>query len=204
MDPWKFGDTVVLRGILKSKLWWACPAFVVQDTPELIALYWPVGTPTQSPVRRPTVEDELYNRIELEERNWTENHVLSLITPGAAHSIEVMWEANTRQLRCWYVHLQEPVRRTRIGFDTMDQILDIVISPDRSSWRWKDEDEFSEAEAIGVYSQAKSQSIRQEGQRVLELLNANASPFYDGWENWTPPIEWGIPAFPEGWEKLPL
>ena len=170
MDRWKFGDTVVLRGILKGKLWWACPAYVVQDTPELIALYWPVGTPTQSPVRRPTVEDELYNRIELRRRNWTENDVLSLITPGAAHSIEVMWEENTHQLRCWYVHLQEPVRRTRIGFDTMDQMLDIVISPDRSSWYWKDEDEFSEAEAIGVYSQAKSQSIRQEGERVVAML----------------------------------
>jgi hypothetical protein len=201
---WKAGDTIVMRGVLKGKLWWACPMHVVQDTPELIALYWPVSTPTRSPIRRPTVEDELYNRIELEERNWTDNDVLSLTMPGSAHSIELMWEGGTRKVRCWYVHLQESLRRTKIGFDTMDQMLDIVISPDRSSWRWKDEDEFNEAEAIGVYSHEQLQSIRHEGERVIIKLNANVSPFCDGWENWIPPVGWGIPTFPEGWEKVPL
>ena len=29
----------------------------------------------------------------------------------------------------------------------MDQLLDIVISPDQSAWRWKDEDEFEQAAA---------------------------------------------------------
>jgi hypothetical protein len=200
---WTLGDTIVLRGIWKGKLWWACPAFVIQDSPGLIAMYWPMGTPTRSPVRRPTVEDELFNRIQLEARNWTDNDVLSLNPTGSAYSVELMWEAGTHRMRCWYVHLQEPLRRTRIGFDTMDQMLDIVISPDRSGWRWKDEDEFSEAEAIGVYTSKKAQSIREEGERVIGLLNANASPFCDGWEDWTPPAEWGIPAFPAGWEDLP-
>jgi len=199
---WSPGDNVVVRGILKSKLWWACAAYVVQDTPELLALYWPVGTPTRSPIRRPTVQDELENHIELEDRNWTDNDVLSLNMHGAAHSIELMWEAGRRKFRCWYVHLQGPLRRTRIGVDTMDQMLDIVISPDRSSWRWKDEDEFNEAEKIGVYSSAKAQSIRAEGKRVIGMLNDNASPFCDGWEDWNPPAEWTIPKYPEGWEKI--
>ena len=201
---WTPSDTIVMRGILRGKLWWACPAYVVQDTPEIIALYWPVGTPTRSPIRRPTVEDELYNRIQLEERNWTDNDVLSLNPPGSAYSIELMWEGGTHKMRCWYVHLQEPLRRTRIGFDTMDQMLDIVISPDRSSWYWKDEDEFSEAEAIGVYTHKQAQFIRVEGERVIALLNANASPFCDDWENWFPPLEWGIPTFPAGWERLSI
>lgn len=201
---WTPGDTVVMRGILKGKLWWACPAFVVQDTSDLIALYWRVGTPTHSPVRRPTVQDELCNRIELEHRNWSDNDVLLLNTPGSAHSIQLMWVGGTRNLRCWYVHLQEPLRRTMIGFDTMDQMLDIVINPDRSRWDWKDEDEFSEAEAIGVFSHAKARFIRVEGERVIALNQANASPFCDSWENWTPPAEWTIPRFPVGWEKQPL
>jgi hypothetical protein len=193
-----------MRGIWKGKLWWACPAYVVQDTPDLLALYWPVSTPTQSPIRRPTVLDELENRIELEKRNWTDNDVLSLNIHGAAHSIELMWEAGLHKLRCWYVHLQEPLRRTRIGFDTMDQMLDIVINPDLSHWRWKDEDEFNDAEAIGVYSHAKAKSIRAEGERVIDMLNANGSPFCDGWADWIPPAEWTVPTFPEGWESIPL
>lgn len=204
LTRWTPSDIVVMRGVWKGKLWWVCPVYVVQDTHELLALYWPVGTPTRSPIRRPTVRDELDNRIELENRNWTDNDVLSLTPHGAAYALYVMWEASTRKMRCWYVNLQEPLRQTRIGFDTMDHMLDIVISPDRTKWRWKDEDEFSEAEAIGVYSHAKVSSIRAEGERVIAIMHANASPFCDGWEDWTPPAEWTIPKFPDGWEGLPL
>ncbi len=201
---WTLGDVVVVRGVWRGKLWWVCAARVVQDTPDLLALYWPVGTPTRSPIRRPTMEDQLFNHIQLEDRNWTDTDVLMLVTPGEAHAIQVMWVAGQKELRDWYVHLQEPMRRTALGFDTMDQILDVVISPDRSRWRWKDEDEFREAEAIGVYSYAEARAIEAEGQRVIELIKANASPFCDGWENWSPPADWTIPRLPEGWEELPL
>jgi hypothetical protein len=198
------GDIVVMRGVLAGKLWWAYPAYLVQDTPELLALYWPVGTPTWRPIRRPTVQDELHNRVQLHCRNWSDNDVLSLNPTGAAHSIEVMWQERSHRLRCWYVHLQEPLRHTPIGFDTMDQMLDIVISPDQTSWRWKDEDEFAEAERIGVYSPHKARTIRAEGEKVIGLLQAHASPFSDGWESWLPPAEWAIPNFLPGWESLPL
>lgn len=194
----------MLRGVWKGKLWWACPMYVVQDTRELSAFYWPVGTPTRSPVVRPTVEDELNNHIELEHRNWTDHDVLALHHPGSAYAIQLMWVGGTRKLNCWYVHLQEPLRRTQIGFDTMDQMLDIVISPDRTSWQYKDEDEFSDAEKIGVYSHAKARSIRAQAERVIEMLRVNASPFCDGWEEWIPPASWTIPMFPESWEKAPI
>ncbi len=150
------------------------------------------------------MQDELDNRIELQDRDWTDHDILSMHLPGAAHSIDLMWITGTRQLRCWYIHLQEELRRTRIGVDTMDQMLDIVISSDRTSWYWKDEDEFSEAEAIGVYSHERAASIRAEGERVITRMQANTPPFCDGWENWTPPNEWSIPRFPDGWDEVAL
>jgi hypothetical protein len=162
------------------------------------------GTPTRSSFRRPTVKDELDNRIKLEHRLWTDNEVLSLNIPGAGFSVEVMWLAGTIQLRCWYVHLQEPSRHTKIGFDTMDQRLDIVISPDKSHWYWKDEHEFAEAGAIGLYSAKKTCAIRAEGEKVLQMLRYNASPFCNGWEKWRPPARWTIASFPPGWEEHPL
>jgi predicted RNA-binding protein associated with RNAse of E/G family len=201
---WKPGEIIVMRGVMKGKLWWACPSYVVQDTPNLLARYWLVGTPTRSPIRRPTVQYVLNNHIELIDRNWTDHDVLSLNLPGTAHSIDLMWLAGTPQLRCWYVHLQEAQRRTSIGVDTMDQMLDIVISPNRKGWTWKDEDELNKAEAIGVYSHEKAASIWAEGRQVIDMLEANASPFCDGWESWRPPQEWGIPEFPDGWDTLPL
>ncbi len=199
---WNPGDTVVIRGVWKGELWWACPQFVVQDTPELVALYWRAGTPLRRWYRRPTVQEVFSGSPRLVDAEWIWTDVLSLVKPGEAHSVDLMWDTGQRTLRCWYIQLQEPFRRTSIGFDTMDQILDVVIEPDRSSYQWKDEDEFAEAQAIGVYTTEQAQAIRLEGQHVIELLESDAPPFCDGWQNWRPPAEWSIPQFPKGWETV--
>ncbi len=199
---WDFGDIIVMRGIWKGELWWACPQYIVRDSPELVAVYWRAGTAVRRWGRRPTVQDLLTPQVRLVDAEWVDTDVLSLVEPGRAHSIDLMWEAGQRIQHCWYVHLQEPLRRTSIGFDSMDQILDIVISPDLSSWRWKDEDEFAEAVRIGVYSQEEARAIRDEAERVIARFNAHKSPFCDGWEDWLPPEDWSIPQFPLGWEEV--
>ena len=192
-----------MRGIWKGELWWACSEYIVVDSPDLVATYWRAGTPVRRWAHRPTVQDLLTPRVQLIDSKWVETDVLSLVEPGTAHSIDIMWEAGQRAQRCWYVHMQEPLRRTSIGFDSMDQILDIVISPDLSQWYWKDEDEFGEAERRGVYTKAEAKSIRAEGEQVITRIMAKASPFCDGWEKWRPPEEWSIARFPDGWETEP-
>lgn len=191
-----------MRGVWQHKLHWACPGIIVQDTPDLIAIYCRAGTPNMVPDKRSTPQDLLLNNIRLIPHHWTDTDVLRLVKPGSAHTVEVMWEAGHKKLRCWYVNLQEPLRRTKIGFDSMDRLLDIVISADRSTWHWKDEDEFSEAVAVGVFSPEEARTIREEGKHVIELLLTRQSPFYDGWENWRPPLNWAIPPLPEGWDEL--
>jgi hypothetical protein len=187
-----------------QKIHWACAGIIVQDSPKLIAIYWPAGTPNMVPGKRPTPQDFLSNDIHLVPHNWTDTDVLMLVTPGSSHALYVMWETGQTKLRCWYIDLQEPLRRTNLGFDTMDQFLDIVISADKSAWHWKDEDEFEEAIAIGVYSLEEAQCIRAEGERVIRLLQGGQSPFCDGWERWSPPAAWNIPVMPEGWDKISL
>ncbi len=199
---WNPGEAIVLRGVWRGKLWWACAATIVQDTPELLALFWQAGTPNRGPVRRLVPRDLLSNEICLVPGSWVGTDVLMLAVPGAAHAVYVMWEAGRTQLRCWYVDLQEPLRRTKIGFDTHDHLLDIVISADQSTWRWKDEDEFEEAVRIGVFSQEEARAIRAEGERVIERFKAGQPPFCDGWEMWSPPSKWGIPNLHEGWDKI--
>lgn len=200
---WTPGDPIVLRGAWRQKLWWALPVTVVQDTLDLIALYWPTGTCNKLPRKRLVPQDLLSTeQLDLVDGAWTKTDVLMLATPGAAHAVSAMWEEGHASFRCWYIDLQEPLRRTSIGFDTRDHLLDIVTSPDRSEWWWKDEDEFREAEEIGVYSAEEARAIRTEGERVIELMREGRSPFCDGWERWSPPADWGIPDLPAGWDNL--
>ncbi len=200
---WKSGDPIVLRGVWRQKLWWALPVTVVQDTPDLIALYWRPGHCDRSPRERLTPRELLSTeQLDLVEHVWKETDVLMLYTPGAAHAVYVMWETGRVKLRCWYIDLQDPLRRTAIGFNTRDHLLDVVVSPDRSEWRWKDEDEFAKAVAIGVFSAEEARAIRAEGERVIEAARADQSPFCDGWERWRPPAEWEIPDLPPNWDRI--
>ena len=97
-----------------------------------------------------------------------------LAIPAAAHSVYVMWETGRTELRCWYVDLQEPLRRTTLGFDTMDHLLDIVISPDQSAWRWKDEDEFEEAVVLEHIHPKKLKRFAEKGNAESACCRQNS------------------------------
>jgi hypothetical protein len=159
--------------------------------------------------KRPVLPDESgYLRVPaddwaLADAVWTDSRMLYLMTPGAAHSVHLWWKAPDWSFGGWYVNLQEPIRRTRLGFDYMDQTLDIVIEPDLS-WHWKDEHEIDGALATGFLTPEQARAIRAEGERVIERLEARAAPFSDGWEQWHPDPDWPIPELPAGWDSLDL
>ncbi len=202
-SPWEPGNVVVLRGVWRQKLWVAGPAILVEDDPDLIALYWRAGTRMKTLGRRMAARDLLPSaKIDLVDHIWSETDVLALAKPGEAHSVWAMWETGQPKLRCWYVNLQTPLQRTSLGFDSMDYELDIVISPDLSQWRWKDEDEFQELTAAGMFTREEARAIRAEGECVLRQMSAGGAPFCDGWEKWSPPSGWAIPELPPGWDEL--
>ena len=202
-DHWEFGDQILLRGVWRDRLWFAIIAYVVQDDDDLIALYWHAGTPN----RRFQGAHQPKNYIaedqpELVKGTWTRTNLLMLVKPGAAHSVELLWDQESGEHLCWYVNLQEPLRRTPLGFDTMDQALDVVISPDKIRWRWKDEEEFAEMCQLGLFSADEARAIRAEGESVIQLAMNNLPPFSDAWEKWKPPKDWRIPEFPAEWETI--
>jgi hypothetical protein len=136
----------------------------------------------------------------LGEGEWSEYHVLMLTPTGAAHSFWAIWDA-AWEFQEWYVNLQEPLRRTRFGFDTADDVLDLVIEAD-GSWRWKDEDELEEAVAVGRFTSAEAAELRREGERALATYEARAWPFDRDWTAWRPGADWPAPALVEGSEEL--
>ncbi len=113
---------------------------------------------------------------------------------GASHSVYVTWRKDG-ELVGWYVNLEEPWRESPFGFDTTDHLLDVWIEPDRS-WRWKDEDELAEAVEIGLFTPAKADAIRAEGERAIERIEAWSTPFDEGWETWRQGPDWPLPELP--------
>jgi hypothetical protein len=200
------GDRIVLREIWRARVWSARPVIVVQDTPELLALYMQPGTPYEQPRtlngEGVTPTTRLQNEWVLADALWPEDgEYLRLVIPGAPYSVLVFWLEAHSKFRDWYINLEDPLRRTPIGFDYMDQLLDIIVEPDLSGWHWKDEDEFQEAQELGLISPERAGSMRAEGESVVEMLLSGKSIF-NGWEHWKPDPSWEIPTLPEGWERV--
>lgn len=190
-----------------GRLSWVEPVTVVEDSPELIALYLVVDTPIKRPVgsdgvpipRFQIADQRGREPWQLGDARWIGSSVLRLVRPGAAHAIGVFWSGEDRVFDGWYGNLQAPLQRTAIGFDTSDHVLDVTIAPDRS-WQWKDEDEFAIVQQRGLIGPAEAAGIRAEGERVIAAVEANGWPFNAGWEHWRPDPDWPVPTVPEGWD----
>jgi hypothetical protein len=199
---WEPGAQILLRSIWQGWLWFAFPCIVVRDEPDLIALWTPAGTRFKGGLAldgRPTrLPFPGMRHVDLVMRD---GGVLRLARPGAAHDVWARWSPDGSRFTGWKVNLQDPLRRTRLGFDTMDHLLDLVVAPDLSSWHWKDADELDQAVELGRFSAAQAREIRAEGDRALEAVRARGWPYADGWEHWAPPPNWGIPDLPDDWDR---
>lgn len=194
---WQPGDLVVLRYLTMREslpgMSWPCR--VVADRDDLVALYVPEGTTFKGwsnvdGVRR------------LVDTRWRRD-TLRLMFPGRGHSIWLTWEGGAeRRFTGYYVNMEEPFRRTAIGFDTNDHMLDVVVAPNLT-WTWKDEEVMADRVRQGVYSPEFAAEVRAEAERVVAVLEANGSPFCDGWDRWTPDPTWEIPLLPPDWDSAP-
>jgi hypothetical protein len=127
--------------------------------------------------------------------------VLVLKPPVAGHAISLFWNDTSDELAFWYIDLIGPVRRREFGFDFPEHGLDVVVEPDLSSWRWKDEDELEWAVAAGIYSRAEADELHGEGERAVERLARDRDRF-DRWRNWRPDPTWTVASFPPGWDAV--
>jgi hypothetical protein len=201
------GEICMLRYRKLGPVTFALPVRIVEDGPNLTALYLAAGTPIKAramldgtPIPRdlPYLERQRLPVV-VGERTWRVNDVLILVRPGEAHDFRLYWNAATGVLRGWYVNLQDPLQRVRVGFDTADHVLDLDVSPDLR-WRWKDEHEFADALSIGRFTSQEAAAIRAEGERVIADIEARHWPFDAGYEQWRPDPSWEIPNLPSNWD----
>lgn len=186
---WLPGDTVALRYIRRSgEPGMSWPTLVVRDD-DLVALFVPRGT----------LHKRWDSSRQLVDVPWRHD-MLRLMFPGAHHSIWLFWD--DRLFTGWYVNLEEPFRRTPIGFDTNDHQLDVVVAPDLS-WQLKDADVLDSWTDRGIYSREFAAAVHEEAQRVIEIIERRGSPFCDGWESWEPDASWATPRHRDDWESVP-
>jgi len=196
------GEAIALRALDPSgRPLIGLPATIVEDGPDLIAAYLAVGAPVLWPagpeLGGPRGRSIIRWNGTYRESPWQRSELLVLHQPGEGHSVHLLWSPEW-VFRGWYVNLEEPWRRTQIGFDIRDLELDIEVAPD-FSWHWKDEDEFEWSIAEGRIDGKRRDAIRTEGKRALQRIIRREPPLDRSWEEWRPDPSWHVPSLPDGW-----
>jgi len=200
------GQAIVWRSVWRSDriVGTAWPAFVVADSPELIALYRPIGTIGQ---QRSGERGGPRGRVLLHwdggygELRWRDMNVLMLHRPGDMHSVWRAWHAATWEVAWRYVNLEEPWTRTAIGFDSKDLYLDLWSERDGTEWHWKDEDEAAWAAENGRITPEVLEAARAEGSRAVARIQRGDPPHDRDWDAWRPDPSWTVPFLPDAWKE---
>jgi hypothetical protein len=227
-EHWQRGDVVILRypqedRMVRSYLATAAnpvrgvhgwPHLVLGDTDECVAVYMPEGTPLwrwDSDVAR------------FRAARMSVGASVRLFFPGKRYEVSLFYDTGSGlgpapwvqdyfpdaqpvgRFWGWKVDLAAPFARTRVGIDMIDQVLDIVVRPDRTHY-WRDEDEMEQLVRLRIYAAAEEAELREVGREVLRLVEQRATPFDDEWIRWTPPADLVMEErdLPEGWQFLPV
>ena len=186
------------REVWRGKPWLGTIVFVVEDTPDLLVSYLPEGSPFGFPDGNWPGD----GRHPWHGRGAWEGHgVLMLQRPGESHAVWHFWNEPDRRFDGWYLNLQEPFRRTAIGYDSQDHELDVWVPVD-SSWSFKDADLLEERIADGRFTHEQVAEIFAEGDRIGRLLDAGERWWDESWSRWEPPANWIAPPLPEGWDVV--
>jgi hypothetical protein len=204
------GATVVLRDVLRDKVWTASPYRVIRDAGTGLALAcWPgveMLTPTtwiqwlrtgDDTIRKQAIPNLAAGRWELGPWTWRDTTLLRRSRPGDYFSISQFFDA---QGRCdgWYVDFIRPWRRTPLGIDTFDLLLDLVVKADLSGYRWKDEDEYAQGRRLGLIDDALHQRVDTAREQVVSLIESRQGPFAEDWSSWQRDAAWPTPVLPAG------
>jgi predicted RNA-binding protein associated with RNAse of E/G family len=191
----------VLREVWRGRVFAAISVIAVADEPDLQMFYRPAKAtlgravdPRGNELRIPG------NDWRMEQATGADREVLSFAFPGTPYAVLMTWEQG--RFGGWYVNLQEPLRRTAMGFDTMDHALDVLIPPNSSSWELKDEDELEEAVRIGMFTADDAAWFRHWAERAAEHILLREPPFDRDWISWRPDPSWRSPALPSGWDSV--
>jgi hypothetical protein len=184
------GESIEIREMLDGKIWTVRPVTVVKDAADELVTYLAPDTVTRYPrgVEKGQVVLDMWRsgRWELGTARWWGPGVLRLTRPGDHFDVWA-FRRDDGSLSHWYVNVGEPFRRAPHGFDTMDEILDVIVASDLSTWRWKDDWELALAVELGYYSERRAAAIRATATSVIKAVEDGKPPWDVSWAAWEPP-----------------
>lgn len=209
---WNPGDTVALRGIYNQRVSYIQSAVIVQDQPDEVALAILPGAECFAP------ENYIHGKHgtashwdrwgeykkgnwNMERYTWRTNRLLILLQPEKYYANYYFWQANSGRFLCYYVNFQLPFQRSRLGFDSFDLELDIIIEP-TYEWRWKDVDDYQRGIACGILRKEWVREIDNAKLEIFATLEKRAYPYDGTWLGWVPDPNWAPPTLPENWDKI--
>lgn len=209
------GSTAVRRDVYGGRVWSATPKRVIADGGDsLVLARWPgvrlMGPGSWVAAQRGTADGSRFRAVDELARGrwdlapWTWQGATVLTISGASRyfSVELFFDGD-HGLRCWYVNFERPYRRTGIGIDTFDLLLDLVVSPD-GAMTWKDEDEYRHARRLGVVGDAEHAQVEHAREHAVELAKRGTGPFADAWRGFRPDPAWPLPRLPRTWRDSAL
>lgn len=198
---WQPGDHIVRREVWGERVWTGLPMWVVEDSDDVLALYLPTGAPVGFASGAWPIATERHPWDVGERPVWKGHGVLHLHRPADPYCVIVFWTGPERKFSHWYVNFQAPYRRSGIGIETLDHVLDILIQPN-GEWTYKDAEEIDEAVALGLYSEEEAGRVRADAERVGRMITSGDQWWSSEWAAWTPPQRMRDPrGFPDGWTE---
>ena len=195
--PWAEGDVIVQREVWRGIPRMGLSVIVVRDEPGLLATYLPEG----AAFAFPAAEHALGPHPWQGRGAWEGHGVLMLQRPGERYAVWHFWDSPERVFAGWYLNLQEPFRRTPIGYDTYDLELDIWMPPGEP-WTFKDDELLDTRVAEGRFTAAEAAEIRALGAELGTMLDAGMQWWDPAWSHWQPQPGWAVPPPGEGWEAV--
>ncbi len=210
MPSFETGQTSVRRDVHRNGRVWSEQALrVIADSGEALLTACPPGAEARWPTlyakahadgdrtARMDAFDAMATGVwDLMPAIWQETELLLWKPSAAWFSVNAFY--TPAGLRNWYVNFERPTSRTPDGFDTFDLAVDLVIAPDLTSWRWKDEDEYAHARRLGIVTDSDHQAVAAARDQVLAMLQERTGPFADAaaWSAWRWDAAWPAPRLP--------
>jgi Protein of unknown function (DUF402) len=188
----------VRREVWHGVPWMATPVVVVEDEADFLATYLPERALFAFPPRADGRVHPWAGRS-----SWAGHGVLMLQRPGESYAVWHFWDGPDRRFAGWYLNLQEPFRRTAVGYDTQDLELDVWI-PVGERWRFKDEEKLRQGVRDGRYTEEQAAATCALGVEIGAMLDRDERWWDHAWTAFEPDAAWRAPSFPPGWEAAPV